>query len=297
MTDDARRTAAPPGPRAAVPPVRRPGEGKPGRPRSAPKRHNGLSTQEEILQVASRLFGEQGYAKTTTRQIADSVGIKQSTLYYHFADKQAILASLLSSTVTPALECARWLGERGLDPVVRLCALVAFDLDTLLSDRHNLHVVYHLPELEQDDFAPTRAAQTVLRDTYRDFSRSALTSLHPPREAAELAEDVDLVFALVEASVSQRQWGGEENRARYAASALRGSLRLLGVARADIPDVVARAEQALTDYRTGADPGGTPARGGRDARETAIPVASGTPARSGRTGRGGDDGPGSRSVS
>ncbi|MFE7974089.1 TetR/AcrR family transcriptional regulator [Streptomyces shenzhenensis] len=248
---------------AAVPPGRQPGEGKPGRPRSAPKRHNGLSTREEILQAASRLFGEQGYAKTTTRQIADTVGIKQSTLYYHFADKRALLVSLLSSTVTPALACARWLGEQDLDPVVRLCALVSFDLDTLLRDRHNLHVVYHLPELETADFTPTRAAQTVLRDTYRDFSRAALASLHPPREAAELAADMDLVFALVEASVSQRQWGGEENRSRYATSALRGSLRLLGVARADIPDVIARAEQALADYRAGV--GDPPPRSGHDA--------------------------------
>lgn len=229
---------------------RRPGDGRPGRPRSAPKRHNGLSTQEEILQAASRLFGEQGYAKTTTRQIADAVGIKQPTMYYHFADKRAILVSLLSSTVTPALECARWLGEQRLDPVVRICALVTFDLDTLLRDRHNLHVVYHLPELETDDFAPTRAVQAELRDAYRDFGRAALAHLHPPREAAELAEDVDLVFALVEASVSQRQWGGEENRARYAESALRGSLRLLGVPAPDAPDIIARAEQALARYRS-----------------------------------------------
>ncbi|MFJ3779148.1 TetR/AcrR family transcriptional regulator [Streptomyces sp. NPDC090075] len=228
-------------------------EGKPGRPRSEPKQHNGLSTREEILRAASQLFGEQGYAKTTTRQIAESVGIKQSTMYYHFADKRAILASLLSSTVSPALECAEWLREQDLEPAVRLCALMAFDLETLLSDRHNLHVVYHLPELEEDDFASTRSAQTALRDVYRDFGHAALASLHPEQVAAELAEDLDLLFALVEASVSQRHWGGEENRAQYARSALRGSLRLLGVAGPAIPDVVARAEEALAGYRAAGD--------------------------------------------
>ncbi|MEU9347970.1 TetR/AcrR family transcriptional regulator [Streptomyces sp. NPDC048278] len=235
-------------------------ERKPGRPRSAPKQHNGLSTREEILRTASQLFGEQGYAKTTTRQIAESVGIKQSTMYYHFADKRAILASLLSSTVTPALECAEWLREQDLEPVVRLCALMAFDLETLLRDRHNLHVVYHLPELEEDDFASTRSAQTALRDVYREFGHAALTSLHPVQEATELTEDLDLLFALVEASVSQRHWGGEENRAQYARSALRGSLRLLGVAGHVIPNVVVRAEEALTDYRAAVGRHPTPRR-------------------------------------
>ncbi|MFJ3671414.1 TetR/AcrR family transcriptional regulator [Streptomyces sp. NPDC090106] len=249
MTHDVPRTEAEP-----VPP--QPREGRPGRPRSAPKKHNGLSTREEILRAASRLFGEQGYAKTTTRQIADLVGIKQSTMYYHFADKRALLASLLSSTVTPALECAGWLREQDLDPTVRLCALVAFDLETLLKDRHNLHVVYHLPELEEDDFASTRSAQTTLRDVYREFGHAALTSMHPPREAEQLAEDLDLLFALVEASVSQRHWGGEQNRARYAQSALRGSLRLLGVPGHRIPQTVARAEQALTAYRPTPGPPG-----------------------------------------
>ncbi|MGW3566754.1 TetR/AcrR family transcriptional regulator [Streptomyces sp. NPDC000941] len=250
MTHDADETGAAPATQPSTPAPQRSAAGKPGRPRSAPKQRNGLSTREEILQAASRLFGEQGYGKTTTRQIAEAVGIKQSTMYYHFADKRAILTSLLSSTVTPALEFANWLAAQDLDPVVRVCALVAFDLETLLRDRLNLHVVYHLPELEDDDFVPTRSAQTVLRDTYREFGRAALATLHPPERAADLARDVDLVFALVEASVSQRQWGGEGDRARYAESAVRGSLRLLGVDGSTVPDIITRAEAALARYRS-----------------------------------------------
>ncbi|MFF1680313.1 TetR/AcrR family transcriptional regulator [Streptomyces sp. NPDC058256] len=241
MTHDADKTPA-------VAPPERPTAGKPGRPRSAPKQRNGLSTREEILQAASQLFGEQGYGKTTTRQIAEAVGIKQSTMYYHFADKGTILTSLLSSTVTPALEFARWLTEQNLDPVVRVCALVTFDLETLLRDRLNLHVVYHLPELEDADFVPTRSAQTVLRDTYREFGRAALGALHTHEHAADLARDLDLVFALVEASVSQRQWGGEGERTRYAESAVRGSLRLLGVDGSAVSDVIARANTVLAHY-------------------------------------------------
>ncbi|RKN05924.1 TetR/AcrR family transcriptional regulator [Streptomyces radicis] len=220
----------------------------PGRPRAAPKRHNGLSTREEILKAASALFGARGYEATSTRQIADSVGIKQATLYYHFADKRAILAALLSSTVTPALALARWLDARDLTPEVRLCALIRHDLDTLLRDRLDLHVLHRLPGLVPDDFAPAHAARTSLRDTYRRFGRAVLDALHPPDRADALARDLDLVFALVEAAVSQRQWGDEGSRPAYAASVVRGSLRLLGVDEARVPAIVASAAEALAAY-------------------------------------------------
>ena len=260
----------------------RPAAGKPGRPRSAPKRHNGLSTREEILQAASQLFGEQGYETTTTRQIAEVVGIKQSTMYYHFPDKRAILTSLLSSTVTPTLECARWLADQDLEPAVRLCALVIFDLDTLLRDRLNLHVVYHLPELAADDFGPTQSEQVILRDVYRRFGRDTLDALLAPELAADLARDLDLVFALVEAAVSQRQWGEENSRVPYAESVVRGSLRLLGLDDSRVPDTVARAGAVLARYhpshrRNTAAPDQRPtARPGRQQAGAAGPLPEGS---------------------
>ena len=42
---------------------------------------------EEILKVAARLFSLKGYAGTTMADIADSVGIRSPSLYYHFSDK------------------------------------------------------------------------------------------------------------------------------------------------------------------------------------------------------------------
>ncbi|RBM06259.1 TetR/AcrR family transcriptional regulator [Streptomyces sp. PT12] len=220
----------------------------PGRPRAAPKRHNGLSTRDEILAAASALFAARGYEATSTRQIADAAGVRQATLYYHFTDKQAILMSLLSSTVTPALALARWLDAADLTPEVRMCALVRYDVHTLLRDRLNLHVIYHLPGLVSHDFEPTRAAQASLRDTYRRFGRAVLDAMHRPDRADLLARDLDLVFALVEAAVPQRQWGGDESRSAYAASVVRGSLRLLGIEEARIPGIIASAAEALDAY-------------------------------------------------
>jgi AcrR family transcriptional regulator len=45
------------------------------------------SMKARILKVARRIFGEYGYHGTTTRMIAQEVGIDISTLYYHWGEK------------------------------------------------------------------------------------------------------------------------------------------------------------------------------------------------------------------
>jgi AcrR family transcriptional regulator len=52
------------------------------------------STRERILDVALELFLEQGYEKTSLREIADRLGVTKAALYYHFASKEDILLEL-----------------------------------------------------------------------------------------------------------------------------------------------------------------------------------------------------------
>ncbi|HEY7208204.1 MAG TPA: helix-turn-helix domain-containing protein [Gaiellaceae bacterium] len=52
------------------------------------------STREAILDVALELFNEQGYDKTSLREIADRLGITKAALYYHFESKGDILLEL-----------------------------------------------------------------------------------------------------------------------------------------------------------------------------------------------------------
>src|SRR5690348_18324755 len=51
-------------------------------------------TRERILDIALDLFIEQGYDKTTLRQIAEPLGFTQAAVYYHFAAKEDILIAL-----------------------------------------------------------------------------------------------------------------------------------------------------------------------------------------------------------
>ncbi len=50
--------------------------------------------RERILDVSLELFNEQGYDKTSLREIAERLGVTKAALYYHFERKQDILLEL-----------------------------------------------------------------------------------------------------------------------------------------------------------------------------------------------------------
>src|SRR5215813_13223182 len=51
-------------------------------------------TRERIQSIALELFAEQGYEKTSLREIAERLGVTKAALYYHFKSKEDIVRSL-----------------------------------------------------------------------------------------------------------------------------------------------------------------------------------------------------------
>jgi AcrR family transcriptional regulator len=54
----------------------------------------------QILREAARCFGTRGFRGTTTRDVANAVGITEAALYRHFAGKEAIYAAILDARMT-----------------------------------------------------------------------------------------------------------------------------------------------------------------------------------------------------
>jgi AcrR family transcriptional regulator len=52
------------------------------------------STRDRILDVALELFSDEGYDKTSLREIAERLGFSKAAIYYHFASKEDILREL-----------------------------------------------------------------------------------------------------------------------------------------------------------------------------------------------------------
>lgn len=58
-----------------------------------------MGTRETISSTALTLFSRKGYADASIRDICKLVGIKESSLYFHFKNKQAILDELTEEFV------------------------------------------------------------------------------------------------------------------------------------------------------------------------------------------------------
>ena len=68
--------------------------------RSNPRRE---LVEKQIIEQATRLFAERGFASTTLQDIADATGLTRPALYHYVANKDELLSRLVSeSTETPA---------------------------------------------------------------------------------------------------------------------------------------------------------------------------------------------------
>jgi AcrR family transcriptional regulator len=61
-----------------------------------------IEKEEEILLVAKNLFLELGYDATSVGHIAKDAGVAPNTLYWYFADKDALLIAVLDRIVADA---------------------------------------------------------------------------------------------------------------------------------------------------------------------------------------------------
>lgn len=82
------------------------------------------STRQTIVEVADRLFYEQGFESTSFAHIAEQVNISRGNFYYHFRTKDEILQAVIALRMdrTRAM-LAAWEGE-DIDPEARIRSFI-----------------------------------------------------------------------------------------------------------------------------------------------------------------------------
>ena len=195
-----------------------------GRPRLVQARRRGQTAREEILDAAAELFTRHGYTGTSTRMIAEAVGIRQASMYHYFGTKDDILATLLETTVVASLDRARVLLDGDGPALARLLELARFDVDQLAQSRWNLGALYLLPEVADQRFVEFRSARQELADSYAALAAAALGDATDKRTL--------LPFRLVESVIMMRadeQRGelGEHTAAGLAATVVDAISRIM----------------------------------------------------------------------
>jgi len=74
------------------------------------------ATREALVEAATTLFSERGFAKTTLADVAAAAAVTRGAVYHHFADKRALFESVMERFEIQAVERIRASAARGTDP-------------------------------------------------------------------------------------------------------------------------------------------------------------------------------------
>ena len=118
-------------------------------PKSAPRK-------AELLEVATQLFYQKGYAHTTLQDIADRMGFTKAAIYYYARNKEELLVEIYEAIVEPAIGRARELAAASsADGATVFIALIRQHLETFL---HNVeaNAVFDVQNFSLSEPARTR---------------------------------------------------------------------------------------------------------------------------------------------
>lgn len=117
-----------------------------------PATRKAAATRVEILVAAAQLFAEKGYSECNLRELADKVGMKAGSFYYHFRSKEEILDELLKTSIALVTDAVtEAIAAEGPEAPIRarIIAAIRAHMTTFLSaDGHAsafMRVWEHLP--------------------------------------------------------------------------------------------------------------------------------------------------------
>ncbi len=121
--------------------------------------------RDGVLDIAARLFREQGYGSVSLRKIAEAAGIKAGSIYYHFGSKDEIVAAVLDAGIQVVHESMREAVSElpeGTGPEAILRAAIGAHLRALLDvcdySSANVRIFGQVPQSVRDANLPTRGA-------------------------------------------------------------------------------------------------------------------------------------------
>ena len=91
----------------------------------------------ELIRVSARLFRERGFDGTTIRDIAEAVGMRSGSPFYHFKSKQELLAAVMEEGLTAGLPAAEAIAAGPLPPRDKFRALLRAHLELVLGEGHD----------------------------------------------------------------------------------------------------------------------------------------------------------------
>lgn len=162
--------------------------------------------REEILDKATRLFAEQGYPKTSIRQVVEACGCTKPALYYYFANKEELFAEAvrverdaMADILCEVVQSKAPLRERIFDATRRFVEHAEANRTKIqLLRRIDLHVDEQSPEVQQESAGARELHMNFLTELFtQGIENGEVRADVEPRDCAiALAGTVDLQLQL-----------------------------------------------------------------------------------------------------
>jgi AcrR family transcriptional regulator len=133
-------------------------------------------SRERILEAAVELFSTRGYAGSGVDRLAERSGIAKTAIYYHFGNKEGLLAAVLERTATQWIDGIQQAARQGGDPLERLDRALA-GMRAMLEERPWIYKLFQILALEVAEEKPevramlrgiVRRARQAITDGIRD---------------------------------------------------------------------------------------------------------------------------------
>ncbi len=119
--------------------------------------------RERIIAAAAGLFGEKGYHRTTTAEIAQSAGVAAGTIYIYFSTKEELLIAVFEEFLGTHMQRLRdGVAQEG-DPESKLRALIRLGLGLMENNPDSAKIF--LSQLRQS----TKMIKTVAKRSSRAY--------------------------------------------------------------------------------------------------------------------------------
>jgi len=143
-------------------------------------------SRERILEAATEVFATRGYAGAGVDRLAERSGIAKTAIYYHFGNKEGLLAAVLERAATQWIDAIQSAAKQGGDPLQRLDRALA-GMRAMLEERPWIYKLFQILALEVAEEKPEiratlRAILDKARDAIVDGMRDAIGAPVPGAE-------------------------------------------------------------------------------------------------------------------
>lgn len=123
-----------------------------------------------IILKASKLFIEQGYTKTTIRQIAQACNLGRGHLYYYFNKKEDIVLYLYKNLIEKIYSQTRKINSNYLNPILRYAITQYIYIKTIATNISLFRVYIEASEIDSVRKEYLKTLEDILKSNLRELN-------------------------------------------------------------------------------------------------------------------------------